>query len=67
MDQMNKQNAQADRKKSSLTDKLGDALEKVGTKISDAGSKGLGKAVHDLGDQLEKTHKNPNHPNDGTV
>ena len=68
MEQMNKQTAAAgDQKKSNFTDKVGDALEKVGSKISDAGATSIGKAIHDAGDRIEKTHKNPNHPNDGTV
>ena len=36
-----------------LAHKLGDAIEKVGTKISNAGAPKIGQAIHDLGDKLE--------------
>lgn len=49
-------------KKGTFTDKVGDVIEKVGHKISDAGAPGLGQKIHDLGDKLEKNHKNPEHP-----
>lgn len=49
-------------KKSGIADKLGDIVEKVGHKISEAGAPGLGQKIHDLGDKLEKEHKNPSHP-----
>ncbi len=58
----NNVNQQMDSKKASLTDKLGDAIEKVGHKISEAGAPGLGQKIHDLGDKLEKSHDNPSHP-----
>ena len=45
-----------------LADKVGDIVEKVGHKISEAGAPGIGQKIHDLGDKLEKTHKNPDHP-----
>jgi hypothetical protein len=37
-------------------------VERAGHKISEAGATGLGQKIHDLGDKLEKSHKNPNHP-----
>ena len=49
-------------KKSGLADKVGDFVEKVGHKISEAGAPGIGQKIHDLGDKLEKSHKNPEHP-----
>ena len=48
--------------KDSLTDKIGNLVEKAGHKISEAGAPGLGQKIHDLGDKLEKSHKNPDHP-----
>ena len=57
----NKSNLKASNKKS-LVDKVGNLVEKVGHKISDAGAPKLGQAIHDLGDKLEKTHSNPKHP-----
>lgn len=46
----------------SLREKAGNALEKAGHKISDAGAPKVGQKIHDLGDKLEKTHRNPDHP-----
>lgn len=51
-------------KKTSLTDKIGEGLEKVGHKISDMGMPSVGQKIHDVGDKLEKTHDDPNHPHD---
>lgn len=48
--------------KEGLRDRLGDIVEKVGHKISEAGAPGLGQKIHDLGDKLEKDHNNPSHP-----
>lgn len=48
--------------KESLIDKVGNLVEKAGHKISEAGAPGLGQKIHDLGDKLEKSHKNPGHP-----
>jgi hypothetical protein len=48
--------------KSILTDKLGDGIEKLGHKISEAGATKLGQKIHDIGDKLEKHHRNPSHP-----
>lgn len=53
---------QMDTAKKGIADKLGDIVEKVGHKISEAGAPGLGQKIHDLGDKLEKDHKNPSHP-----
>lgn len=49
-------------KEDSLKDKIGNAVEKVGHKISDAGAPNLGQKIHDMGDAMEKDHKNPSHP-----
>lgn len=46
----------------SFSEKAGNALEKAGHKISNAGAPKIGQKIHDLGDKLEKNHKNPNHP-----
>ena len=65
MDQQVNKQAATDKKsgqKSGLMDKVGDALEKVGEKISDAGAKGIGQKIHDIGDKMEKTHKDSGHP-----
>lgn len=47
-----------------IQDRIGGAIEKAGHKISDAGAPGLGQKIHDMGDKLEKTHSNPEHPHD---
>lgn len=52
--------------KKGFMDKVGEAVEKVGTAVGKT-SPGLGKKIHDAGDRLEKTHKNPAHPDDGTI
>lgn len=57
-------NVESGSEKESLRDKLGGVIEKVGHKISEAGAPGLGQAIHDLGDKLEESHKNPSHPHD---
>ena len=49
-------------KDETLTEKAGNALEKVGHKISNAGAPKVGQKIHDMGDKLEKSHSNPNHP-----
>lgn len=51
-------------KRESLRDKLGDAVEKIGHKISERGAPGVGQKIHDLGDKIEGSHDNPNHPHD---
>lgn len=50
--------------KDSVADRVGDAIEGLGHKISEVGMPGLGKKIHDLGDKMEKTHDDPNHPHD---
>lgn len=45
-----------------IADRIGDATEKIGHKISDAGMPGIGQKIHDLGDKIEKHHDNPDHP-----
>jgi hypothetical protein len=50
--------------KEGLRDRLGDAIEKVGHKISEAGMPSVGQKIHDVGDRLEKKHDNPDHPHD---
>lgn len=50
------------KQKASMKDKLGNAIEKVGHKISNAGAPGIGQKIHDLGDKLEDHHENPSHP-----
>lgn len=50
--------------KSTLTDKVGEAIEHLGKKISDLGMHGLGRKVHDIGDKVEVTHDDPTHPHD---
>lgn len=50
--------------KKGLADRVGDTLEKVGHKISDAGMPKVGQKIHDFGDKLEKTHRDPQHPHD---
>lgn len=56
-----------DQKKSGLKDKLGEAVEKVGNKVSELGAEKIGKRIHDAGDKLETTHENPQHPVDPQV
>lgn len=46
----------------SLRDKVGGAIETAGQKIANAGAEKVGQAVYNLGDKIEETHKNPNHP-----
>ena len=48
--------------KETLKDKVGGALEKAGKSISDMGAEKIGQKIHDMGDKLEDSHKNPNHP-----
>ena len=49
-------------KKESIKDRVGNLIEKVGHKISNAGFPKVGQKIHDFGDTLERDHKNPNHP-----
>jgi hypothetical protein len=48
--------------KKSISDRVGNAVEKLGHKIADAGAPKLGQKIHDLGDKMEDSHKNPQHP-----
>lgn len=43
-------------KKEGLRDKVGDAVEKLGDKVSGMGAGKVGKKIHDLGDKIEKHH-----------
>jgi hypothetical protein len=45
-----------------LSDRIGNAVEKLGHKIADAGAPKVGQKIHDLGDKMEKRHSNPKHP-----
>ncbi len=49
-------------KKDGFKNKAGEILEKAGHKISNAGMPKIGQKIHDLGDSVEKDHKNPSHP-----
>ncbi len=52
----------ADKDKRGFRDRVGDAVEKIGHKISDAGATKVGQKIHNLGDKIEKEHRNPDHP-----
>ena len=54
----------AGEKKEGFMDKVGDMVEGLGHKVSEAGAPGLGQKIHDLGDKLEEKHDNPSHPHD---
>ncbi len=54
-------NEVAAKNKESMRDKLGDAVEKLGAKVSNSGAEKLGKKIHDLGDSIEKHHDKLNH------
>lgn len=54
----------ANTKNTSVADRVGDAIEGVGHKVSDMGMPSVGKKIHDLGDKIEKSHDNPDHPHD---
>lgn len=56
----NKMNS--DKKNESVRDRAGDMIEKAGHKISEAGAPGIGQKIHDLGDRIEKKHKDSDHP-----
>ncbi len=53
-----------DTKTSSLRDKIGDAIEGIGHKVSELGLPKVGQKIHDLGDNMEKDHDDPSHPHD---
>lgn len=48
--------------KKTWKDSVGEAVEKVGHKVSDLGAPKIGQKIHDLGDSLEESHDNPQHP-----
>lgn len=50
--------------KRSLRDQAGELLEKAGHKISETGAPSIGQKIHDLGDRVEETHSDKNHPHD---
>lgn len=45
-------------KNESFSHKLGNKVERVGEKITEKGSPGLGKSVRDLGDKIEHSRDN---------
>ena len=51
-------------KEGGLADKAGDVLEKIGHKISEVGMPAVGQKIHDMGDKMERTHTDVNHPHD---
>ena len=59
MDKFNRDEKPLNQKKG-LQDKFGEAVEKAGDRIADAGMPNLGKKIHDAGDRLEKTHDKVN-------
>ena len=60
--QYQKPNTQSGANKSGIVNKIGEAVEKIGHMVSDAGAPTLGQKIHDLGDKLETKHTNPSHP-----
>lgn len=46
--------------KSSLSQKAGDQIERLGEKISNAGAEKIGKVVHDAGDKIEHMNDKKN-------
>jgi hypothetical protein len=46
-------NTSVNPKKENIARKVGDKIERLGEKISDAGAKGIGKAVYNAGNKLE--------------
>ncbi|MBX2993908.1 MAG: hypothetical protein KF681_03785 [Bdellovibrionaceae bacterium] len=45
-------------KKETISHKLGDKIERVGEKISDAGAPKVGNAIRNAGDKLEHSQDN---------
>jgi predicted small secreted protein len=43
----------SDAKHESVSHKIGDAIERLGHKISDAGAKGIGQAISSVGNKIE--------------
>lgn len=58
------QTSKTETPKTGVADQIGEAIEGVGHKVSDMGLPKVGQKIHDLGDKLEKTHDDPNHPHD---
>ncbi|RYZ64123.1 MAG: hypothetical protein EOP09_16465, partial [Proteobacteria bacterium] len=50
----------ADQEKKSVSHKVGDSIEKAGTKIANAGAEKIGNAVYKAGDKIE--HMNDKKP-----
>jgi hypothetical protein len=59
-------NEKLSQKKGGFADKVGQAVEDIGTAVGKV-TPGLGKKIRDAGDRMEKTHKNPNHPEDSSI
>lgn len=54
-------------KKSGHPKKVGEAVEKIGAAIGNAGATSLGKKIHDAGEGMEKSQSKSKHPNDVTI
>ena len=50
-------------KKENVSQKVGDFVERVGQKISDAGAKKVGNAIHNAGDKIEHSQDNKSNLN----
>ncbi len=55
-------NSKPAKKAEGFKNKAGDLIEKVGHVISNAGAQKIGQKIHDIGDSMEKSHKNSKHP-----
>lgn len=44
------------KEKVSVRDVVGDVLELIGDKVSEAGADKLGQKIHNIGDRIEKKH-----------
>lgn len=53
------ENNQFGKKDESIKHKLGDAIERVGEKLSDMGASKLGKSVYSAGNKLEHSEDSP--------
>lgn len=51
----------ASKKSEPMTKKLGDKIERLGDKVSEAGAEKIGQKIHRAGDKLE--HSEDNSPN----
>lgn len=54
----NKKTFQPEEKNKGLAHKTGDAIERVGQKVSEAGATKTGKAIYNAGDKLEHSRDN---------